>query len=126
MVPVLILGVAMLMSLSQIGLSGALHSVVIAHVVLCTPFAMAINRPELSQMDPSLEAAAWNLGANPWAAMRMVIVPFCMPAILASLFITAAISLDEFAIAWFVAGLEVNTPVTLSFNPAETLLVAAD
>lgn len=111
MIPVLILGVAMLMFLSQIGLSGALHSVVIAHVVLCTPFAMAICRLRLSQMAPNLEAAAWNLGADQWRTMRMVIVPFCMPAILASVFITAAISLDEFAIAWFVSGLEETLPV---------------
>ena len=111
MIPVLILGVAMLMFLSQIGLSGALHSVVIAHVVLCTPFAMAICRLRLSQMAPNLEAAAWNLGANPWRTMHRVIVPFCMPAILASVFITAAISLDEFAIAWFVSGLEETLPV---------------
>lgn len=111
MVPVLILGVAMLMFLSQINLSGGLHSVVIAHVVLCTPFAMAINRLKLSQMDDNLEAAAWNLGANPWHAMQLVILPFCMPALLASLFITAAISLDEFAIAWFVSGLEETLPV---------------
>lgn len=111
MIPVLILGVAMLMFLSQIGLSGTLHSVIIAHVVLCTPFAMAICRLRLSQMAPNLEAAAWNLGANPWRTMRMVIVPFCLPAILASVFITAAISLDEFAIAWFVSGLEETLPV---------------
>lgn len=111
MVPVLILGVAMLIFLSQIGLSGQLHSVIISHVVLCTPFAMAINRLRLSLMAPNLEAAAWNLGANEWRTMRMVIVPFCLPAILASAFITAAISLDEFAIAWFVSGLEETLPV---------------
>jgi spermidine/putrescine transport system permease protein len=34
-----------------------------------------------------------------------------VPAILASVFITAAISLDEFAIAWFVSGLEETLPV---------------
>ena len=111
MIPVLILGVAMLMFLSQIGLSGTLRSVIIAHVVLCTPFAMAICRLRLSQMAPNLEAAAWNLGANQWRTMHMVIVPFCMPAILAAAFITAAISLDEFAIAWFVSGLEETLPV---------------
>ncbi len=111
MIPVLILGVAMLIFLSRIGLSGAQHSVVIAHVVLCTPFSMAINRLKLSQMDQNLEAAAWNLGATPWATMRTVILPFCLPAILASFFITAAISLDEFAIAWFVSGLEETLPV---------------
>lgn len=111
MVPVLILGVAMLMFLSQIGLSGALYSVVISHVVLCTPFAIAINRLKLSHMEPNLEAAAWNLGANEWRTMRMIILPYCIPAILASVFITAAISLDEFAIAWFVSGLEETLPV---------------
>jgi spermidine/putrescine transport system permease protein len=103
MIPVLILGVAMLMFLSQIGLSGALYSVVIAHVVLCTPFAVALNRLRLSQMEPNLEAAAWNLGANEWRTMRMVILPYCMPTILASF--------DEFAIAWFVSGLEETLPV---------------
>ena len=111
MIPVLILGVAMLIFLSQVGLSGDLHSVVISHVVLCTPFAMAINRLKLSQMESNLEAAAWNLGANQWRTMWTVIVPFCLPAILASAFITAAISLDEFAIAWFVSGLEETLPV---------------
>jgi spermidine/putrescine transport system permease protein len=111
MIPVVILGVAMLIFLTQISLSGALHSVIIAHVVLCVPFAMAINRLHLAQMEPNLEAAAWNLGANPWRTMRMVILPHCLPALLASLFITAAISLDEFAIAWFVSGLEETLPV---------------
>jgi len=111
MIPVLILGIAMLIFLSYVNLSGALHSVVIAHVVLCTPFAMALNRLRLAQMEPNLEAAAWNLGASRWRTMGQVILPFCLPAILASLFITAAISLDEFAIAWFVSGLEETLPV---------------
>lgn len=58
-IPVVILGLAMLAFLSNINLSGAIHSVIIAHVVMCAPFAMAIVRLRLSQMDPSLEAAAW-------------------------------------------------------------------
>ena len=39
------------------------------------PFAMAIIRLRLSQMDPDLEAAAWNLGGNEWVTMRHVIIP---------------------------------------------------
>lgn len=31
---------------------------------------MAIVRLRLSQMDPALEPAAWNLGASDWKAMR--------------------------------------------------------
>lgn len=111
MIPVVILGVAMLMFLTQLGLSGSLHSVIIAHVVLCVPFAMALNRLRLSQLDANLEAAAWNLGADPWRTMRLVIVPFCLPSILSALFVTAAISLDEFVIAWFVSGMQETLPV---------------
>ncbi len=110
-IPVVILGLAMLAFLSNVGLSGAIYSVIIAHVVMCAPFAMAICRLRLSQMDPSLEAAAWNLGATEWMAMRHVILPFCRPAILAALFITMAVSFDEFAVAWFVSGLNETLPV---------------
>jgi spermidine/putrescine transport system permease protein len=110
-IPVVILGLAMLAFLSNVNLSGAIHSVAIAHVVMCAPFAMAITRLRLSQMDQSLEAAAWNLGASEWMAMRHVIVPFCKPAILASLMITMAVSFDEFAVAWFVSGLNETLPV---------------
>jgi spermidine/putrescine transport system permease protein len=111
LVPILILGLAMLFFLAQVDLSGGLHSVIIAHTVLCIPFATAVIRLRLSQMDASLGAASWNLGATQWQAMRHVIVPFCLPAIFAALFVTAAVSFDEFAIAWFVSGLQETLPV---------------
>ena len=109
-IPVVIMGLAMLAFLSRVSLSGETHSVIISHVVMCSPFAMAIIRLRLSQMDPSLEAAAWNLGAGEWRAMFHVIVPFARPAIFAALFITMAVSFDEFAVAWFVFGTERNAP----------------
>jgi ABC-type nitrate/sulfonate/bicarbonate transport system ATPase subunit len=96
----------------------SVYSVIIAHVVMCAPFAMAIIRLRLSQMDPSLEAAAWNLGASEWMAMRHVIIPFCLPAIFAALFITMAVSFDEFAVSWFVSGLQRNTASQGSRLPA--------
>jgi spermidine/putrescine transport system permease protein len=110
-IPVVIMGLAMLAYLSRIDLSGNALSVIIAHVVICAPFAMAIVRLRLSQMDADLEAAAWNLGASEWKAMAHVIVPFTLPAILGALFITMAVSFDEFAIAWFVSGLNETLPV---------------
>ena len=110
-IPVVIMGLAMLAFLSRVNLSGDALAVIIAHVVICAPFAMAVIRLRLSQMDPSLEPAAWNLGASEWGAMRHVIIPFCRPAILGALFVTMAVSLDEFAIAWFVSGLNETLPV---------------
>lgn len=110
-IPVIILGLAMLAYLSRISLSGNALSVILAHVVVCAPFAMAIIRLRLNQMDAALEPAAWNLGASEWKAMAHVIVPFARPAILGALFITMAVSFDEFAVAWFVSGLNETLPV---------------
>ncbi len=81
--------------------------------MLATPFAMAICRLRLSQMDPSLESAAWNLGSSQWGAMRHVILPFTAPAIFSALCLTAAVSFDEFIVAWFVSGLNRTVPVMI-------------
>lgn len=110
-VPAIILGLAMLAYLSRLGLAGSWVAIVIAHTVICTPFAMALVRLRLSQVDRSLEAAAWNLGATPWAALRHVILPLCGPTLLGAWLLTMAVSFDEFAIAWFVGGLHETLPV---------------
>ena len=97
-IPLIILALAMLAWFSKIGVSGQIWTIVFAHTVLCSPFAMAVIRLRLQQMDADLESAAWNLGANEWAAMRHVVIPFCAPAIVSSLCLTMAVSFDEFAV----------------------------
>lgn len=112
-IPVVVLGLAMLTFQGRVGLSGTLSGIIAAHVVLAAPFAMALTRMRLAQLDRDLEAGAWNLGANQWRAMTGVVIPFCMPAIVASLLLTAAVSFDEFMIAWFISGLNETLPVRL-------------
>jgi spermidine/putrescine transport system permease protein len=112
-IPLIILALAMLGWLSMFNASGMTISIIIAHVVLCAPFAMAVIRLRLSQMDPNLEPAAWNLGASEWETMKSVIIPFTLPSIIASLCLTAAVSFDEFAVAWFVSGLNKTIPVVI-------------
>ena len=112
-VPVLILGLGMLSFFSMVSLVGTLTAVIAGHVVICAPFAMALIRMRLADMSPDIEPAAWNLGASRWATMRNVTVPWCLPSIYAALAITAAVSFDEFMIAWFVSGLKETLPVRI-------------
>lgn len=114
-IPLVILGFAFLIYLKEIGLSGSLRSVVISHVVLASAFALGIVRMRLSEMDPTLEEAAWNLGSSQWRTIREVVLPQAAPALLAALLITMAVSWDEFIISWFVSGLDVTLPVAI-FN----------
>jgi spermidine/putrescine transport system permease protein len=112
-IPLIIFALATLGWLSLFNASGMVLSIIIAHTVLCAPFAMAVIRLRLNQMDPNLEPAAWNLGASEWATMWHVIIPFTRPSIIAALCLTAAVSFDEFAVAWFVSGLNKTIPVVI-------------
>lgn len=112
-IPLIILALAMLAWFSKMGVSGQVKSIIFAHTVLCAPFAMAIIRLRLQQMDADLEAAAWNLGASEWNAMRYVVIPFVTPALISALCLTMAVSFDEFAVAWFVSGLNKTIPVLI-------------
>ncbi len=112
-IPLIILALAMLAWFSKIGISGRVGSIIFAHTVLCAPFAMAVIRLRLQQMDRDLESAAWNLGASEWAAMRNVVIPFTLPSIISALCLTMAVSFDEFMIAWFVSGLNKTVPVMI-------------
>ncbi|MFK7941494.1 MAG: ABC transporter permease [Paracoccaceae bacterium] len=112
-IPLIIMALAMLAWLSKIGASGQVWSIILAHSVLTDPFAMAIIRLRLNQIDQNLEAAAWNLGASEWTALRHVILPFCKPAIISAACLTAAVSFDEFLVAWYVSGLNKTVPVVI-------------
>jgi len=78
-IPLIIMALAMLGWLSMFNASGMTVSIIIAHTVLCAPFAMAVIRLRLNQMDPNLEPAAWNLGASEWVTMKSVVIPFTLP-----------------------------------------------
>ena len=112
-IPLIILALAMLAWFSKLGVSGQVWTIILAHTVLCAPFAMAVIRLRLQQMDQDLEAAAWNLGASEWRAMGSVIIPFTLPAIISAMCLTMAVSFDEFAVAWFVSGLNKTIPVII-------------
>ncbi len=72
-IPLIIFALATLGWLSMFNASGMVMSVIIAHTVLCAPFAMAVVRLRLNQMDPNLEPAAWNLGASEWMTLSGVV-----------------------------------------------------
>ncbi len=112
-VPATILGMAMLAFLSRVGLFGRLETITLCHVAVASSFSMALIRLRLGEFGRDLEPAAWNLGASPAAALIHVVLPFCRPALIASFFLSAAVSFDEFMIAWFVGGVNETLPVRI-------------
>lgn len=112
-VPVTILGMAMLAFLSRLGLFGRLETIAACHTAIAVSFSMALIRLRLGEFGAEMEPAAWNLGASPFAAILHVVLPFCRPALIASFFLSAAVSFDEFMVAWFVGGVHETLPVRI-------------
>ena len=81
------------------------------HILICTPFCIAILSSAFMNLDKSLEEASFDLGQTRWNTFWLVIFPLVMPGIIASLLIAFTISLDEFIIAFFLAGTEPTLPV---------------
>lgn len=109
--PEIIVAVALLVMLVQLGLSLSLWTVVAGHVLICTPFSIAILSSAYQGMDRSLEEASFDLGETRIGTFRRVILPLVMPGVISSLLITFTISLDEFIIAFFLTGTDVTLPV---------------
>tara|TARA_R110002124_G_scaffold218471_1_gene384304 strand:+ start:57 stop:866 length:810 start_codon:yes stop_codon:yes gene_type:complete len=109
--PEIIVAVSLLVVLLGIGINLSIWTVVLGHVLISVPFAIAILSSAFQSLDQSLEEAAYDLGESPASTFRLIILPLVMPGIISSLLISFTISLDEFIIAFFLAGTEPTLPV---------------
>ena len=111
--PEIIVAVALLVVFLQVGLELSMLTVVAGHVLICTPFAIAVLNGSFQALDPAMEEAARDLGETRSQAFRAVTLPLVAPGIVAALLISFTISLDEFIIAFFLSGSDPTLPVYL-------------
>ena len=109
--PEIIVAVSLIVMLMQLGMSLSLWTVVAGHVLICTPFSIAILSSAFAGLDQSLEEASLDLGESRWGTFRRVTLPLVMPGVISSLLICFTISLDEFIIAFFLTGTDATLPV---------------
>ncbi len=111
-VPSIILGVALLVILRKVfDVPLSLWTIGAGHVLICTPFAMLVLISRLEGFDKSLEEASLDLGESAWSTFWRVTFPLALPGIVSSLLLTFTESLDEFVIAFFLAGNESTLPL---------------
>ncbi len=109
--PEIIIAVSMLIVMLQLGLSLSLFTVVLGHVLICVPYSMSVLTSGFEGFDRSLEEASADLGESAFGTFRRVTLPMVAPAIISSLLVSFTISLDEFIMAFFLAGTEATLPV---------------
>lgn len=88
-------------------------ALVLGHSTLTIAYVTLIVRARLVSLGAELEWAAQDLGATPLQAIRTVLLPLMMPAVIASTMITIAVSLDDFIVTNFLFGDAENQTVPL-------------
>ncbi len=109
--PGLFVGLALLVFFVRADLKLSLTTVVIAHTVYVFPYFLLIASAALDRIDPALDEAAADLGANGWLRFWRVTMPQIWPLLVGATCLAFALSFDEFIITFFVIGSDGTLPL---------------
>ena len=134
-IPEIVLGAALVTFFGVSHLRLSLATVIIAHVVFSISYVAIVVRARLAGLDPALEEAARDLGAGAFDTFRRVTLPLLLPGVVASALLVFTLSIDDYVITSFVAGVGATTlplhiysmlkvGVTPEVNAVSTLLLA--
>jgi spermidine/putrescine transport system permease protein len=132
--PDILMGVSLLLFFIIINMSLGLLSIILAHITFCIGFVALSVQARMSGIDQSLTEAARDLGATPWICFRRITLPLLAPGIIAGALMAFTLSIDDFVITFFVAGVGSSTlplqiysmvkiAVTPEVNAISTLLM---
>ena len=102
--PEIVTAIGLLMFFSALGIEKGFLTLLLAHIMFCTPYVILSVMPKLRSLDPNLADAAMDLGATPFQALTKVIVPQIMSGIVSGALIAFTMSFDDFIISYFVTG----------------------
>lgn len=102
--PDIITGISLFLLFVFLGISRGLATVIIAHVVFCTPYVVLSVMPRLKKMNPNIYEAALDLGATPTQAFRKVLVPELLPGMISGFILSLTLSIDDFGVTFFTRG----------------------
>lgn len=111
-------------------------TIIIGHVVFNISYVAIVVRSRMANMNPRLEEAAQDLGANRWQTFYRITLPLIMPGVIAGALLAFTLSLDDFVVTFFTSGVGTTTlpifvygllkvAVTPEVNAISTLMLIA-
>ena len=121
-IPHLVLGVALLRLFSLTGASGSFFWLVLAHVVIVTPYVLRLVVAASSGADLSCEQAARSLGASDLTVFWRVTLPMILPGVSGGWLLAFINSFDEVTMSIFItAPSTVTLPVRMYMYATESI-----
>lgn len=102
-VPHIVLGVALYLVFTPLHLTGTLTGFLIGHSVLAVPFVVITVTAALQRLDPALELAALNCGANRAQTFFFITLPNIVPGVASGAVFAFLASFDEATVAFFIS-----------------------
>lgn len=101
--PEVVMGSSLLTLFLMLGVPSGSLAVTIAHIMFCISFVVVAVKARVATLDPRLEEAAADLGANPTQTFLRVTLPLAAPGILAGALLAFSLSFDDYIITNFNA-----------------------
>jgi spermidine/putrescine transport system permease protein len=109
--PEIVFGASLLTLFLNFGVQLGFGTIVLAHIAFDISFVVITVKARLVGFDLNLEDASADLYATPLQTFRHVTLPLIAPAILAGGLLAFALSIDDFVITFFTAGIEQTFPI---------------
>jgi spermidine/putrescine transport system permease protein len=109
--PELVLGTSLLSLFITLQVARGYATILIAHVMFSLSFVAVTVRARVIGLDPSLEEAAQDLGADPLTTFRKITLPLLFPGILSGALLAFALSIDDYVITSFNNGQTITFPL---------------
>ncbi len=123
--PEIVTGVAALLFFTGLGMKLSLTTVIIAEITFSISYVAVIVRGRLSSMSDEVEEAARDLGCTPFQALRLVVLPTILPALIAAGLLIFALVFDDFILAFFTTGIDpqplsvrIYSEIRMTISPA--------
>jgi len=101
--PEVVMGSSLLTLFLMMGVPSGGLAITIAHIMFCISFVVVAVKARVATLDPRLEEAAADLGANPTQTFLRVTLPLAAPGILAGALLAFSLSFDDYIITNFNA-----------------------
>ena len=111
-VPLIISGVAIFFFMAKVGLAATHLGIILAHIILGTPFVVITVTATLSGFDQSITRAASSLGSSPYNTFMKITLPLILPGVISGGLFAFVTSFDEVVVVLFLAGLD-NTTIPI-------------
>lgn len=108
--PQTVLGLALLIWFSAIGVTPSWKTAVVAHLVWIAPITTLIIAIRAYGFDPALEEAARDMGASTLTVLREVTLPLLMPGIVSAGLFAFLLSWGNFPLSLFTSGVDSTLP----------------